>query len=207
MSELFNRVNWVDIFALILLLRISYVSSLIGVGKQILPLITLVLILSIILYGYSDIASFFTSRYSFTPSTCEFVSYAVMGCLFFVIYHFVSRISGFFASPGEIAVGGIEKIGGTFLGILRAIIIVGILAIGLLLAPVKFTEDSVKSSYSAPFLISADLRLYVAVANLIPGKEKITYRETLAKLLSEKSRYIFKPVDMKKKSRFFREKY
>lgn len=186
MSELFNRVNWIDVFALILLLRISYTSSLIGVGKQILPLVTLALIVPIILYSYRDVASFFIDRYSFTPSTCEFLCYAVMVGIFFVICHLIARVSGFVMSIGEAASGGIEKVGGAFLGILRSIIIIGIVMIGLLLLPVKFTEDSVKGSYSAPFFISADLRIYVAAANLIRRKEKITYRETLAKLLAKK---------------------
>ena len=207
MSELFNRVNWVDLIALILLLRISYTSLLIGVGKQILPLVILALIVPIILYSYRDVASFFISRYSFAPSKAEFACYAVMGAVFFVIYHFVGRLSGFFISVGEAASGGIEKAGGTFLGILRSIIIIGLVMIGLLLTPVRFVENSVKGSYSASFFISADLKIYVAAANLIFRKKKISYREALGKLLAQKKDYMFKPVDVKKKSRFFREKY
>jgi len=207
LAELFNRVNWVDLIALILLLRISYTSSLIGVGKQILPLVTLVLIVSIILHSYSDIASFFVGRYSFAPSTCEFACYVIMGVVFFVIYHFIGRLSGFFIAVGEAASGGVEKAGGALLGILRSIIIVGLVAIGLLLTPVRFVESSVKGSYSASFFISADLRIYVAAANLIFREERISYREALAKLLAQKKDYIFKPIDVKKKSRFFKEKY
>jgi len=196
-------VNWVDLIALILLLRTGYTSSLIGVGKQILPFAALVLITTILLYSYRDIASFFIGRYSFAPSMCEFVCYTCMASAFFVVYHFVERLSGFFLSFGEAASGGIERVGGAFLGVLRSTIIVGLVMIGLLLTPVQFVENSVKESYSSSFFIGADLRLYVAAANLIFDKGKVSYHGVLAGLLSRKKDYVFKPVEVKKGTRFF----
>jgi len=207
LAELFYRVNWVDLIALILLLRISYTSSRIGVGKQILPFVTLVLIVPIILYSYREVASFFVGRYSFTPSICEFACYAVMGAVFLIVYHIVGRLSGFFISTGEAASGGIERVSGTLLGILRSVIIIGLVTIGLFLTPVKFVENSVKDSYSASFFISADLRIYVACANLVFKEKKISYAAALEKLLAQKKDYMFKPVDVKKNPRFFKKEY
>jgi len=207
LSGLFNRVNWVDLIALIFILRITYTSSLIGVGKQILPLAALILIAPALLYSYGDVASFFTGRYSFDPSICEFACYAVIGAMAFAGYRLLGRLSGFFIAAGDADSGGIERVGGIFLGILRSIIIIGLVMIGLLLTPVKFIENSVKSSYSASFFISANLKIYVNAANLIFRKEGVTYRAALNKLLAQKKNYMFKPVDTKKRSRFFKDEY
>ena len=68
MDGFFARVNWVDIVALILLIRVSYVSSRIGVGRQILPFVFLGLILTVSLYNYQVVASFFIDRYGFLSS-------------------------------------------------------------------------------------------------------------------------------------------
>ena len=209
MSELFNRVNWVDVFALILLVRISYVSSRIGVGRQILPLILLALILTVPLYTYQDIAYFFAQRYSFKPATCKFFSYFLTVLIFAVIYHILLRVTGFLLFRGEASTGTIERVGGAFLGLARSTIMIGIITIGLLLAPLKFTEDSVKGSYSGFFFIKTNLRVYSYVMNFILRNSdiKISRSDVLAQLLSKKEKYFFKSVDLKKKSRFFKDEF
>lgn len=186
MIGLLQRVNWVDICVLILLIRITYISSRIGVGKQILPLVLLVLILSVLLYNYGVIASFFVDRYAFRPALSLFLCYVLMTVIFFVIYHFTSRVTGFCFAPGEIVPGGIEKIGGTLLGLIRSTVVIGIILIGFLLTPVKFVEDSVRNSFLGSFYVSANIRIYATVANLALKSRKISHREELSKLFSKK---------------------
>ena len=205
MSELFNRVNWVDLFALILLLRICYVSSYIGVGKQILPLFLLAVMLPITMYNYREIAAFFVNRYSITPSYCYFLSFAITVMVLSAGYRMIIRLSGvlFPVMQGEAI--GIEKLGGVLLGTARSLVIIGMLMIGLLLMPLNFIEDSVKNSYSAQFFVKADVQIYASIVNLVLRKKQISYKDTLAALLSKKSRYIFKSIDVRAKARFFGE--
>ena len=208
MSELLDKVNWIDIFALILLIRISYVSSLIGVGKQILPLIVLVLILLGALYNYSNIAFFLVEGGFFSPSASRFLSYFFILCVSFVIYRVVSQVAGFclFRREEEKA-GLIESIGGALLGLLRSILIVGMIIIGLGFAPVKVVEDSVKDSYSGTFFISTNLRLYNSIISFIFRGDEKAHQRTLSGILFGKEKYIFNPLDVKKKSRFFKDNY
>lgn len=205
MSELLNRVNWVDLFALILLLRICYVSSYIGVGKQILPLFLLAVMLPITMYNYREIAAFFVNRYSITPSYCYFLSFAITVMVLSAGYRMIIRLSGvlFPVMQGEAI--GIEKLGGVLLGTARSLVIIGMLMIGLLLMPLNFIEDSVKNSYSAQFFVKADVQIYASIVNLVLRKKQISYKDTLAALLSKKSRYIFKSIDVRAKARFFGE--
>ena len=205
MSELLNRVNWIDVFALILLIRISYISSRIGVGKQILPLILLVLVLSGTLYNYSEISSFFINRYPFLSSISRFLSYFLIAFIFFIIYHAASRIVGFYLSPGRDEAGFIENIGGAFLGLFRSIIIIGIIIMGLGLMPIKGIENSIINSYSGTFFIDTNLKIYNSVMGFVLKKDETICHKTSEEFLSEKESYLFESLNVRKKSRFFKD--
>lgn len=206
MAELLSRVNWVDLFALILLLRIGYVSSCIGVGKQILPLILSVLILVIILYNYSGIAYFLITRFSISPPLCIFLSYLFVTSLSFVIYGIIARITGFFLPQLEIAVMNVEKALGAVIGVTRAVIIIGLILIGFALAPFRPLENSVKNSCLAVFFINADLAIYTFTVNLILRGKNVSKANMLAEIFSEKDKYILESLDIKKRSRFYRKR-
>ena len=205
MNELLERVNCADIIALILLIRISYISSYIGVGKQILPLILLVIILPITLYSYREIAFFFVERYSLDASLCIFFSFIIIISVFSMVYRTVLRITGALFHIGQMEAIGIEKAGGVILGLARTTIIVGLLMIAFILAPFKFIENSVKDSYSGVFIIKKNVQLYSYITNAILGKKKISSENTLAQVLVGKRKYFFKPIDVRKKSRFFKK--
>jgi len=209
LPELLSRLNWVDIFVVILLVRIGYISSFIGVGRQILPLFLLETILLITLYNYINIAAFFIKSYSFTPSTCRFFTFLLMTLAFFAIYQVIMRLTGMFFSSNTEGAVGIEKMGGVFLGILRSSVLLGIILINLLLFPFKFTEDSVKNSYTGFFFISANVNVYTSIANLIikDEKKKISYDKTIKALVSEKTKYFFESTSMKNRSRFYKNSY
>ena len=207
MSEILNKVNWVDIFVLILLIRISYISSRVGVGKQILPLILLVIILSLALKYYSEFADFFVGRFGLPSSACNFFSYFCIVTVFGVIYYVISRVTGFFLSIGEDAVGNIEKIGGLVIGFFRSVLIIGIILTGFLLLPVKFFESGVRNSFSGAFFINVNLKIYATTANLIFRRGNISSEKIRSQLLKEKDMYLFESSAPKKKSRFFRESY
>ena len=207
MSELFNKINWVDVLALILLLRISYISSRIGVGKQILPLALLVLILVISLGNYDKIAWVFVDRYGFSKSLCLFSSYAFMLMTFFVVYHIVSRLTT--ALPEAAPLASMERFFGVAIGIIRATIVIGLVCIGFLLAPVKFIADAAKNSYSAQFFINTYLKAFSLINNSF-NKEKISPEQALGTLSMPKD-YMLKIGDsengVKTNARFYKEKY
>lgn len=191
MTGLLHRVNWIDIIALILLVRITYVSSRIGVGKQILPVILLIFILTASFHNYGVIASFFAGRYAFSASVCRFLSYFFITIVFSVGYHIISRVAGFRLLSEEMEPGRIEKVGGAALGIVRSGLIIGMLLTGLLLLPVRFAESGVKKSFLGPFYVDVSLRVYTTVANMAFKGAKGSYREDREELFSKKGKYFF----------------
>lgn len=202
MSELLNRVNWLDVFALIVLIRVSYVSSQIGVGKQILPCVLLIVILSAALYNYSELASFFIQRTHLSLSVSRFLSYFLIMSTFFVIYRILSRVAGFCLFSGENKAGFIETVGGALLGVLRSILIMGIIITGLGLAPIRFVERAIKGSYSGVFFLDTNLKIYNSVMDFILKRGPAAYRMKAKEFLSEKESYLFEGfLDIKKKPR------
>lgn len=204
LSEIFNRINWVDLVALILLLRIIYISSRIGVGKQILPLGLLIIILVIILHNYENIAWIFVDRYAFSKTICLFSSYAFMLTAFFVIYHVVSKLVG--ALPDTIPMAPVERIVGVAIGLVRAVLIIGLIFIGFLLVPVESVSKSVKNSYSGQFFISVDLSIFSSISNAF-GKGKVHADRMLGTLTAPRDYSGNAGEGLKARSRFFKEKY
>ncbi|MBN1353514.1 MAG: hypothetical protein JW994_02445, partial [Candidatus Omnitrophica bacterium] len=86
MSSILENVNWVDIFALILLIRIIYISSHVGVGKQILPLILLTAGLVLLLYYYPKIGDFIATRFTIPLALSEFGVYSLLTVVFILAY-------------------------------------------------------------------------------------------------------------------------
>jgi len=207
LSDLLSRVNWIDIFALILFIKIGYASSRIGVGKQILPLIILALILIISLYNYETVASFFIGRYSFMPSVCKFLSFSLMAFVFSIIYSIIIRMTGMALFSTETEAGGIEKIGGIIFGVPRSFLIIGLVLIAFLLVPVKFAESSVRNSFLGRFIISMDVKAYTLGVNLGLKNNEVTYKKEMSKLFGKKEGYLFQSDEKRKKSRFYKEEF
>lgn len=205
MPELINKVNWVDIISLILLLRIAYVSSRVGVGIQILPLALLILTLVVTLYNYKGIATFFVERFSLSGAICSFFSFALLALIFSGIYRLIFRLLSMFLAAGEVNVGGIEKVGGAILGLMRSSIIIGVLLIVLILTPVGFVDGSVKNSYSGRFFIITNVKIYSSIINFFFTKQKVKPDRVLSELTAKKDTYILKSFDFRKKTRFFKE--
>jgi len=134
------------------------------------------------------------------------LSYFLIAFIFFIIYHVASRITGFYLSPAKGGAGIIENVGGAFLGLLRSIIIIGMIIIGLGLLPVKGIENSIINSYSGILFIDTNLKIYNSTLDFILKKEdKVSYRKTSKEFLSEKENYLFESLDARRKSRLFED--
>jgi hypothetical protein len=207
LAGLLDKVNWIDLFALILLLRITYVSSIIGVGRQVLPAVFLALVLIITMYGHSVLSSFLTGAGIFTAPVSRFLSYMFVLGICFIIYRIASQVVGLgFSQHDEGKAGIIENVGGTLLGVLRSTLIIGIIMIGLGLMPVRMLEGSVKNSYSGAFFIRVSLRVYNSVINLVMRGDNRLHQRTVKEILSEKESYIFDSVGAKDESKGLKKK-
>jgi len=208
LTGILSRVNWIDIFALILLIKITYASLRIGVGKQILPGVLLLLIVLATFYGYNRMAIFLVNKFSFSASLAKFICYLFLLIICSILYRVIGRISKIFFSSEESETLGIEKAGGVILGIFRTTLILGLIFTCIMLAPFEFTEKAVTESLSGPMVIEINLNIYCSVMNLFAGTEykKVSYGSVLSNILSGKKQAI-KIFDIKKRSKFFKSNY
>ena len=206
MYEIAERVNWVDIVSLILLIKIGYVSSHIGVGKQILPLILLTAIVTAALYNYAGMAYFFIDRFSLSPSLCNFVSYTSILLILCVIYRFVLKATGFYLFAVQTENWNVERIGGVVMGMLRSVVIIGAVFTIALLSPFRFVEDGIKKSYTGYFFINANLSIYNYVTRFFSNGD-VSRKRTLAGLFSGNKTYLLDSPGASRKARFYKEEF
>ncbi len=210
--EVLKRANWVDLLALILILRTGYTGSFLGIGKQILPLLYLLFTLTFSLYYYGVITLFITARSTLPRSVCEFFIFLVIVIILSIITQVINRYIRF--KRPEVLLP-IERIGGAAFGLLRATIITGLTFVIFLLAPIEDVGGSVKSSASGTFIVKLNLDFYINIINAIQKKrtdkegkpyEKVTTLGMLGQLTKEKD-YKFRlfGFDLKEKARFFKE--
>lgn len=202
--ELFNKVNWVDVIILILLIRICYVSLNLGVSRQLLPLIIILFTLFAPLLLYREIANFFIETYSFSTSVSEFNTYVLLVGAFILIYVIIISIVNYFVFRNEgSAKSFIERIGGLALGSIRACLIIGIFSISLILAPVRFIEKSLINSYSGMFFVRTNTSIYNYLVKLIIRKDQSLRQINIEDLLAKKDKYLFSLPKFERKERDF----
>ena len=206
MHEIVNRLNWVDIVSLILLIKIGYVSSHIGVGKQILPLILLTVIVAIALYNYAGVAYFFVEKFSLSPSLCNFVSFASILLILCVVYRFVLRMTGFYLFAVQTESWNVERIGGVVIGILRSVVIIGAIFTVAILSPLRFVEDGIKKSYTGYLFVNANLDIYSYITHFFSDGEA-SRKRAAAGIFSQNKDYFLDSPGILGKSRFYREEF
>jgi len=209
LAELIGRINWVDIIALILLVKISYDSSYIGVGRQILPLFLLLAILAVSFYYYKDVAIFLSNKLSINKSFSISFCYSLLVLILSICYHMILRLIRIFLPMPrpDAETGNIERTGGTIVGFVRGIIIVGIIFTVFLLAPIEFLEKGVTSSLSGSYLVNANVNIYCGIMNLAVKNREFSPNAMTSDFLSGKKQYITSPFNIKKKSRYYRNNF
>jgi uncharacterized membrane protein required for colicin V production len=201
--DLLARINWVDILALILILRITYIGSFLGIGKQLLPLLSLLLSLTFSVHYYDDIAAFITARSTISTSMAEFVFFVLLVVILMSAFKFLIRFVPI--KKPEVLIP-IERVGGSILGFFRA----GVIFISFLLLPVSGFKESVKASLSGSSVVKISLDFYTNINKAISRRtgqadgEGVSTLSTLAKLTKKKD-YEWKLFDFKlrDKARFF----
>lgn len=185
-----SRFNWIDILVLFLLIRIVYISSYIGVGKQVLPLILLALILLFSMQNYNKLAEIIIQRYALAVSVARFLSFVFIILGASAVYRIISRILNLKPDTGQFPL--LERIGGTVMGMVRAYLIVGLMLVGFTLTPSSFVERGIKTSYFAKFFIRTNIGLYDTLSRLLT-RERVDVEVYYERLFAEKDFIIKRP--------------
>lgn len=163
MSELFQRINWVDVFVVILLIRSSYVGAATGLSTELFKSIGIILGLYLATRFYSDLGAAVTSKIALPPELADGLS--------FLILIFVSAIS---LKLLGIALAKVVKLtfadkvnkwGGFVLGLLRGIIILSLIFIFFGILQIDYFVKSVEErSLTGPHIKKVAPLIYRAIA-------------------------------------------
>jgi len=141
--QILSKINWVDVFVLILMVRMSYVAFMDGLSHEIFPLIgsTVVFILS--LHYYKILGEMISQGMGNIPTEItNFLSFVVIVIVAGFIVKFLKIIIDKIVKVQWHPV--IEKFGGLFAGIVKAYIITAIILTMMSLVPLSYVRWSVK---------------------------------------------------------------
>ena len=154
-----KQFNWVDIFVVIIFIRICYVSLKSGFPVELFKFLGVVLAIYLSLHYYSDLADFIGARIKNVPveffNFFAFAALAILGNLIFVLLRSI-----FYRFIHMEAVPQLNKWGGFVLGIARCTLVVGLLTFILVIPNIGYLKKSVANSYSGKYFLRVAPNVY-----------------------------------------------
>jgi len=169
--ETIRQFNWVDIFVVILLLRIGYIALKSGLTIELFKLLGIILATYLSLHYYISWAGFMQGLGAMKKIPLEFLSFvsfltlAVLGYLVFVVLR-----SLFYRFIKMEAVPNLNKWGGFILGIARGILLVSLIMFILAISPIGYFKNSVNGSYLGKRIIKFSPTTYSLIWNNLASK-------------------------------------
>jgi len=170
MIDVLLRLNWVDIIVIILVIRVSYISVKSGFPVEVFKLLGTICSIYLSLHYYLVLGDLL--RGSFTSVIPEnylnflcFLALASLGYLLFfllrtALYHFVDVK----------AVPALSKWGGLITGLLRDILLIGLIVFAFSISTVSYLSESANKSYIASRFLKTAPATYSWIWNNITSK-------------------------------------
>ncbi len=159
--EIFAKTNWVDIVIVIVSCRICYVAMRTGFSVEIFKFFGSLLSIYVSMHYYpflSDFVGQFIKMEGDGLAFMDFISFmvlAVLGYTFFILMrHTFSRFIKLEAVPN------LNKFGGLFLGMFRALFLSSLIIFGCIISTLDYMKSSVHSSFLGPQILSVAPNTY-----------------------------------------------
>lgn len=171
MENLASRINWVDVVTLIVLLRTTYIGLNRGFSVELFKFLGIVLALVVGLNFYLPASEFLSGSSFIRGWLAQILSFLVLISMAILLFKLIQLF--FNAVVKTEFVKWLDKSGGLILGILRGILICGLLFITLLLLPWDYPDYSIKQrSLSGWPILKVSERIYYFTFKLYPGPDK-----------------------------------
>lgn len=169
--EALKKLNWVDITAVILLLRIGYVALQNGLFLESFKFSGTVLAVYLSLHYYNVLGGFLADRIGIKALPLESLSFLSFVILIFAGYLFFKAIRELFARFIKMEpVAGLDKWGGFVLGVARGFLLTSLVIFMLAVFPGEYFKKSVKKSFSGQDLINVSIAAYSGLWNAAVSK-------------------------------------
>ncbi|MBI4335406.1 MAG: CvpA family protein [Candidatus Omnitrophica bacterium] len=181
MAQVLQKINWIDLLVVILLLRSSYVGFTKGFGWELFRSIGYLSTALAAIYYYEYISQligdYFPALYPFS----NLLSFTGLYLAILFIFKFVNLLIEKIIKVETFS--GIEKFGGLVLGFLRGTILTSLLLISLVFTPVPYFEKSIQErSYSGQTVIKVAPFLYKKISAVFPALASGQRNESLVKM-------------------------
>ncbi len=169
--DIIKQFNWVDIFVVIVVFRICYISLKNGLAKEFFKLLGTLTAIYISLHYYIVICDFIRKSLPTEKVPLEFLDFlvftvlAILGYLVFVllrsIFHRFIKME---------AVPKLNKWGGLVLGILRSFLLAGLIIFMLAISSIGYFKKSTENSYFGKRFFNIAPNTYSWLWNTITSK-------------------------------------
>ena len=147
--DLIKKLNWVDVFVIIALVRIGYVAFKTGFTIELFKLLGTLLAIYLSMHYFTIVSDTLIRRGATTENVplqfTDFISFLVLVIAGYLIFVFLRSI--FYRFIKMEAALNLQKWGGFVLGIFRALLCVGLIMFMLVVSSFDYFKDSVKESY------------------------------------------------------------
>jgi uncharacterized membrane protein required for colicin V production len=166
--NIFTRLNWLDIFIIIIVMRISYVAFQDGLSHQIFPLIGTICTAVIALHYYHNIAVYIYQNAVRLPvKVLDFLSFVLLligiGLIFKLLRALSEKIINVTWHPL------VERGGGLLLGFMRACVVTSVLLMIMALMPLSYLQHSIRDrSLMGMHFLRIVPNIYGKVSRILP---------------------------------------
>lgn len=168
--EILNKINWVDVVVLILILRSIYLGIRHGLTAELFSFIGILLSLVCAVSWYSQVADVLIVNFSLPIWFSQILCFVIIVQLIRVAFKY--GLAMFLRVLNVQFLPQLERVGGGVVGFGRGIIISGILLLALGLISNSYMSESIyQKSFSGMFLIKAAERTYSALTFWLPEEE------------------------------------
>ncbi len=181
MSELFQKVNWIDLLVVILLIRSSYVGFTKGFGWEFFRVIAVICAAIGAIYFYENGARLISD---YIPVLYPLANQISFTSLYLIILLIIKIITLFIDKIIKLEVfSALDMIGGLVLGAGRGVILLSLLLITLMWTPIPYFEKSIQErSLTGQTISAAAPFIYEKIAVMFPALKYEHRNEELLKL-------------------------
>lgn len=189
--EILQKINWVDILVLIVVLRTGYVALQDGLSHEILPLIGSLFMIICALHYYQRVSKFIYDIGFILPIEILYpVAFLVLAVLIGLLFRLVKAIIDKLIKVTWHPL--VERFGGLIAGLARGAVLVSMILILLTLLPLPYLQWSVRDrSLTGIYFLRIGPELYEKTSMVLPsiklGSGRVSSKELVKGLTSDKT--------------------
>ncbi|MCM8797140.1 MAG: CvpA family protein [Candidatus Omnitrophica bacterium] len=171
LKDILLKINWVDLLALFILLRASYVGIASGFSKELFKLLGLVFAVCFSMHYFtalSDISRKYITTKSIPLDFLDFISFVILAISGYCIFVLIRITFERFIKMEEVPV--LSRLGGVILGLARGFLLTSLIMFCLFISTISNFKRNVVRSLAAPQVFKIAPATYRWVWNNIASK-------------------------------------